>query len=161
MTEEKRETKYNQLVGRIGDEYYFLDYTFHHGDDFKGATGSELSPLTEDEYNERVESYFDPENMRDSWRQAVSDSSTDLSLSDWIELVKDTDGEENVIDRSYADTYGEELKKRLGDKAFEVECLGGGRCFEAGMKFDEVFNQKLVDIINQFEEEATERSAKV
>ena len=79
MTEEKRETKYNQLVGRIGDEYYFLDYTFHHGDDFKGATGSELSPLTEDEYNERVESYFDPENMRDSWRQAVSDSSTDLN----------------------------------------------------------------------------------
>ena len=147
----KEETKYNKIVGRIGNDYYFLDYTFLHSDNFRGATGSKLSPLTEDEYNKRVEDYFNIDNMREYWQQAVEAKKTDLGLDDWIELVRDTDGEEYIIDRS-DEPYAEILREMLGHEAFEVECVGGGRCFKKNMKFDEVYNKKLVKEINKFEE---------
>lgn len=43
---DRNETKYNKLVGRIGDAYIFLDYTFEHSPDFRGATGSSIRPVS-------------------------------------------------------------------------------------------------------------------
>ena len=147
---DNEETKYNKLIGKIGDEYYFLDHTFNHADNFKGAVGSTMQPLTEEEYNERVDNYFDVDNIREFWQQAVEADKTDMGLDEWIEFVRNTDGEENVIDRSYPN-YGEQLKKLLGEEVFEVECTGGGRCFEKKMKWDKLFDEKLWEEIKKFE----------
>jgi len=108
--------------------------------------------LTEEEYNERVEDYFETENMRDFWQQAVSSGNTTLGLEDWVELVRDTDGDSIVIERA-TDEQAEQLKKLLGDEAvFETDVRGGGRCFDKGMKWDKLFNVKLWDIIKSFED---------
>ena len=148
----RQETKYNKLIGRIDKNYYFLDEIFKYDENFQGATGSVMNPLTEAEYNKRVENYFETEHMREFWSQAVEANKTDLGLDDWIELVKNTDREEGVIDRSYATTYGKQLKELLGeDKVFEVECSGGGRCFYKDMKWDELFNENLWQKIKQVE----------
>ena len=140
---------YNKLIGRIGSKYYFLDYLFKDGD-FKGATGSVMHPMTKRQYNERVNSYFDPENMREFWMQAVKANSTELGLNDWIQKVKDIDGEEGVIDRSDKN-YKEVLQRMLGDSAFEVECVGGGRCFDKKMKWDRLFSEILWEEIQEYE----------
>lgn len=144
----RKQRDYKKLIGRIGNEYYFLDYIFYNGKDFKGATGSIMSPLTEEEYLERVDNYFDYDNMREFWQQAVEAKRTDLGLDDWIEMVKDTDGENGVIDDSHENTYGEALKEKLGEeKAFRIECIGGGRCFDKNQKWDEIFDKKLLKLI--------------
>ena len=152
LTIMREKTKYNKLIGRIGNEYYFLDYLFFDNDGFKGATGTIMYPMTENEYDDRVKNYFDPENIKELWEQAVKSGKTTLGLNDWIELVKNTDGEENIIDRSYTESYGKILKKKLGEKkAFEVECIGGGRCFDENMQWDEMYNEKLWKKIQEYE----------
>jgi len=152
LTIMRKEIKYGILIGRIDNEYYFLDYLFFETKKFKGATGSVMSPMDEDEYNERVESYFDPENMREFWKGAIEDGQTEDGLDDWIEFVRNTDGEEGVIDRSHSSSYGEELKEKLGEeKAFEIECVGGGRCFKEDMQWDEIYDKELWEKIKEYE----------
>lgn len=152
MENKRTQQNYNKLIGRIENEYYFLDYIFYDGKDFKGATGSVMSPLTEDEYDERVDDYFSYENMREFWQQAVKAKRTDLGLDEWIEEVKNTDGENGVIDDSYSASYGEILKEKLGnEKAFMIECVGGGRCFDKKMKWDELFSKTLWEAIKKSE----------
>lgn len=148
----RTQTDIQRLVGRIDKDYYFLNYVFEHSPDFKGATGSILEPLTEDEYNERVDNFFDEDNMREFWQEAVKANKTEQSLSDYIQEWRDNN-EQSAIDESYFNTYGVQLAELLGnDKCFITNCTGGGRCFTKDMEFDEIFDQSLIDLINQYED---------
>lgn len=56
--------KIRKLVGRVGEldgnaKFYFCDSLFEYIDNFKGATGSVLRPVSKDEYDERT----DPDNI--------------------------------------------------------------------------------------------------
>lgn len=146
----RQEDHYNKLVARIGDGYYFCDYIFHD-DRFKGATGSIMRPVSEAEAEDRRENYDEDGEM---WKNAVADDRTTLGKDDWWELVLNTDGDEAVYDLSYADTYGEALMELLhnrGEDVELVECVGGGRCFHEDTEYDEVFDQELLDKINEVE----------
>lgn len=106
----RSQVNYRKLVGRVGNEYYFLDYTFENGD-HKGAVGSIMVLVTKD----------DPTTC---------------------------------FDRSYPEYEGALMDFLKEVHAVFAECVGGGRCFKRGQKFDEVFDQELVDKVNEVEGES-------
>ena len=152
---EIKQTNYYEIVGVIGDEIYMLDYSFDDGQDFKGCTGTTFKLVSKEEYGERTDAENIAEEYRDVWVETVKSNRTDDSLIDWVKQCIEED-ENFVFDMSYAE-YHDKIREVLGVTEEDypmIECVGGGRCFSKNMKFDKVFNQKLVDVINEFEEEA-------
>lgn len=144
----KQQTNYNKLVGRTGDEYYFCDYIFTHADDFKGATGSVLRPVSKAEYEERTSQEELEDRFSDVWREAVASGSTTDSLSVWVEQAFDIDGDEMVFDLSYSRYWDQLRELGFNDEEYPLfECTGGGRCFSKDIKFDEVYDQGLLNKI--------------
>ena len=147
----RKEVFYNKLIGKIENEYYFLDRTFDEGKNYKGAVGTIVEVLTEEEYNERVEDYFEPENMKEFWQQAVERDKTELSLEGWISLVIENDGEEIAIEEG-TEEQTDTLKELLGeDKVFKTDIRSGGRCFYKDMKWDKLYNKELWEVIKTIE----------
>lgn len=143
------EIKYNKLVGRIEDRYYYLDRVFQHNDNFKGAVGSIMRPVSFAEASARREEWDDDNEL---WNHAVANNDTDLGADEWHNMVIEEDGDALVFDLSYANTYGEDLIKFLNEDDIElVECVSGGRCFYTDMAWDELYNHGLWEMIKQYE----------
>lgn len=150
----------NEIVGIKDGEVFVLESVFDDNG-FKGATGYSMRPLT----NEDVEQYKDPENLRELWKQAVSNDITDLGLEEWTEEVNDEAELEGRLFATDDDSFREEFEnlveqlpkskkdkvKSMTDLTWEVS--GCGRHFTKNMKFDVVFDKKLVDLINEYEGE--------
>ena len=149
-------TQVKKLVGRIDDAYYFCDYLFEHADDFKGATATVLCPVSRGVYKERT----DPENddtleyFEDCWKQAVQAGRTTDSLTDYVKMILDTDGDEAVFDFSGYD-YWDDLRAAVPELTEEdypvFECIGGGRSFRPDMEWDEIYDAGLWQQIKEIE----------
>ena len=152
----RKQTDYDKLVGRIGNEYYFCDYIFRHYRDFKGATATILRPVSEDEYNERMDptSSDTQDWFGELWRDAVASERTEVGLEEWIEWVLDNDGPDAIFDLS-CDHLWDDLREAVLEFTEEdypvFECIGGGRCFSPDMKWDEIYDNKLWQKIKKVE----------
>lgn len=145
--ENRKETKIEKLVGRIGNDYYFCDDLFEYTDSFKGATGSVMTPVSKEDYDERTSD----ESLRDSykyiWVETVKAGNTEESFTDWLEDVKDNDGDEAFFDLGEYQ-YAEALRKLIPELTEEdypvIENTGAGRIFDTDLKFDEIYDQELL-----------------
>jgi hypothetical protein len=147
----RQETKYNKLVGIIDDEYCFLDYTFKDGD-FMGACGTILQPITRKQYEYDTSEDSLLERLGEWWKNAVDNNSTELGKVEWVRDIYNRDGDDALYDLSGYDLWDQLRNIGLTEEDYPVfNCIGGGRCFDKNMKFDKVYDQKLVDIINQYE----------
>ncbi len=149
-----RETiQVNKLVGRIDEEYYFLEYTFDEGNAFRGAVGYSLRPVSFAEAEERRLSWDDD---GEDWRMAVAAEETTLGMDDWHEWVKAIEDDELLFDFSYtSQAEAEQLLAKLqaDDPDVELlECVGGGRCFSHKQTWDEVFDREALDLALSYEE---------
>jgi hypothetical protein len=157
MNDNRREqNNYHKLIGRIGNDYYFLDYTFSHGDGFKGATGTVLTPVGKNEYEDRTdpESETCQEWFREIWKMAVENNDTDKGLEDWVFENISAYGDEGVFDFSGYDLWEQLREIGLNEDDYPVfECIGGGRCFDVDMVFDEIYDKELWEEIKKFEKE--------
>lgn len=177
----RKQTNYNKLVGRIGSNYYFCDYIFKdyslpyyritpwnlpyifNDNDmrnkiwnnimFKGAVGTVLIPVSQEYYDEimtvdgLIEYGYD-----EIWRDMVANGTTEQSLEDFLQdllyydedLIFDYSGY-NYFDQLYALDDYDESEYPLFD------CVGGGRCFDPNMAFDEIYDQELWNNIQNIE----------
>lgn len=137
---------YDELVGRDGREFIFLDYVFDTGKDFgSGAVSTRMVPVTIEEFERRVEEYKDPEwsPIHHIYEEQV-DNGLDKSWSTWIEEQLRIEGPHRlVMDTSYAHKYEDTVRdvcEREGIYGTEeieaVECIGGGRMFNTIEKSD-------------------------
>ena len=154
-TSDRTETKYNKLIGRIGDSYYFLDDIFKYKDDFKGATGTVLEPVSQESYDETMTvDGFKDRGYDEHWKGAVESGSTELGLDDWLQLVLDQYGDEAVYDLSgYSDDLWDQLRDiGLTEEKYPIfTCVGGGRSFSPDMVWDELYNPELWEKIKEVE----------
>lgn len=158
----KTETKYMQLVGKINEKYYVLDYIFSYDeDDFKGATGYIFVPVTKEQQKEAMTREAVKERFEDLWRDAVHSGATEQELDTYIDEIYYNISIDDMFDTSefstgetIAQVYNSELPENIleDQKAEFCECVGAGRIFSHNMKFDKVYNQELLDEINKFEE---------
>lgn len=156
MKDDTREqTSYNKLVGKIDNQYYFLDYTFKHSDDFRGATATVIEPVTKDDYEERTSTDNIREYLREIWQMQVADGSTEESLDDFTETAINIDGAEGIAFSDIVDDSRTELLREqfhLSTEDYPVfEVTGGGRSFSVDMVFDEVYDAELIKVIDEFE----------
>lgn len=148
----RQQTDYNKLVGRKGDEYYFCDYIFDHGDNFKGATGTVLVPISKDEYEERTSEDGLLDYLGEHWQGAVSSGETEMSKSEWVQWVYDVDGDDALFDFSGSNLWDQLREIGITEEEFPViQCQGGGRCFGRFEDFDEIYDQELWEKIQAIE----------
>lgn len=152
---ERQSTTYNQLIGRIDGSYYFLDDIFTYGDDFQGATATIIEPVTRADYDEVTDEDNVREYLRDIWTEAVSSGDTELGLDGYVEdVLRYEEAEDIVYGDIIDDERTEDLRKRFALSLDEYPifiAVGGGRSFSKGMKWDEVYNQELLDKIEEVE----------
>ena len=144
------ETKYGELIGEIGGDYYYLDYVFEHSDSFKGATATVLRPVAFSEAESRREEFDEDGEL---WRCTVASESTELSMDEWHKSVLDNDGDDAIFDFGGGE-YHEDLLDRIDPERQEyelVECIGGGRSFSLDMKWDKLYNPELWEVIKKYE----------
>ena len=138
---------YNKVVAYNEDEIYLLDYTFSYADGFKGAVGTLVRPVTEQEYNERLSREGLAETAECIWRaDAGSTYGTELGLEEWID--------ENLeeLRESAIELQDLEVLEAAGLHYFAAEIIGGGRVFHEG--WDEgltVVDRDLLEVINTIE----------
>ena len=157
----RKEKKYNILIGKNDNQYVFLDYIFDDGDGFCGATGTILSPISKQEYDERMSIHSVKERYDDIWRDAVKNGNTDESLEEWCQSILDGDGEEGVFDLSGTKYWDQVRKLGLTEEEYPVfECIGGGRCFTSNSTFEKVYDKKLLKAVQEIEAKAEGRNIK-
>lgn len=146
---------FDELVGRIRGEYHFLDYVFDNGN-FSGATGSSMVPVSQEEYDRRLEEYKDYEYSPIA--HLYDEENTPLSWDEWISKW-DYDLPDLVLDDSYVHKYGDiviekaESESDMETSQWWVECIGGGRMFrpESFEDYDKVYNPDLLTLIETVE----------
>ena len=143
----KNSWDYNKVVAYGEDEIYLLDYTFNYTDGFKGAVGTIVSPVTEQEYNERLSREGLAETAECIWRaDAGSTFGTELGLEEWID--------ENLeeLRESAIDLQDLEVLEAAGLHYFAAEIIAAGRVFHEGWdKGLTVVDRDLLEVINTIE----------
>jgi hypothetical protein len=155
------EKVYNKLVGRKGNEYYFVDYIFKHRNDFMGATGTVVTPVHRN--------YFEYATSRDGLAERYLDS---MDESEWCKILglnEDDCTEEEIIDgieslyragelQPFEECNSEQESQMRKIAEFSdsekyplFEVIGGGRSFSADDKFDEVYDKTLLAMVKKAE----------
>lgn len=154
--ETRKEVKYNRPVGIIDGTLYLVNYTFEdtmHDKPFKGVTGSLLEPITK----RQIEEYTSPDAVKDyclePWKESVRAGATEQSLDGFVEDCDGQwDGDYPGHDFSDVRFVPDEIKEKYFPDAETFNCIGRGRCFSKGMKWDIVIDPFLVSEINRLEE---------
>jgi len=156
---EVKKTKYDKLVGRVGNEYHFCDGIFEYKDGMCRATGTILVPVSREEYEDRT----DPEGdyVRDMflyhWQELVQSGNTEEGFKEWIENVLRWEGDEAIFDFSGYDLWEQLRKLGMSEEDYPVfECVGCGRCL-ADTEFDEVYDKELLKKIIEIENKDRDR----
>lgn len=89
----KKETTYNLVLGAKEDgTVVILEYTFAYSGTCKGATGSELEPVTQAQIDEALADDEKTEWYEELWRMdAGTTNGTEKSLVDYVAEVDDDD----------------------------------------------------------------------
>ena len=169
------------LIARVGDEYYFVDSVFRHGNDMFGCTGTVVTPVTE----EYAEYLLEPDQMAERYSEIWHDQAegqVDVdcdhcacgpdedgcedcsyqSLYDFCAEIARFDGIEAVIDyagQEYVDAMNDQ--GGFGGDAEYADCTGCGRIFGGSYSpglddFDEVYNRKALVAILAYEDGAVD-----
>lgn len=139
----KNKTEYNVLLGKTKDgTYYALDYTFVYEDGMQGATGSCFCPVEKEEIKRRN---AEARNSKNPWNDYFEYWKKDanrrgMKWTTWIsQAIQEADAGCIGLDGSYP-----EMRAQVAVKAnsFTAECVGGGRCWNADMQFEEIYDLK-------------------
>jgi hypothetical protein len=154
---DRQQVNYNKPVGIKDGSIYFLNYVFDHSDNFRGATGTVLDPITSN-YIENITTEDWTEYSRDLWKSAVETNSTEDSLEDYAVKIKNESESYGQLFPGHDDSYSEfhkEAKKHFNSNVETFNCSGGGRCFNLELlnSFDKVIDQDLIDLIKSYEAE--------
>jgi len=166
------------LVGRKGDEYYFVDSVFRHDDRLAGCTGTVVCPVSTEYADHLLSADQVEDRWFDSWREyafrciesdcrncrnGVDEEGCEdcgyQSLREFGAEIANGDGIDAMIDRTdqeYVDALNEHAD--LDDEAKYADCIGCGRIFgRLGLDdFDEVYNRKALVAILAYEDGATD-----
>jgi len=149
------------LIARRGCDYYFCDSVFKHRDDFQGATGSVVRPVSPEEYEWACDIENVKERLCDVYCEMNDIKDYDLDDDDpdftkWVQDVIAYDGAESVMFDESDCCDASDSFTELGIEHECTDCSGGGRIFgnwnsDGRMEFDEVFNVKALVAIEAFE----------
>lgn len=99
MADYKSKTDYNKVLGvRKDGQVVIVEYTFEYSDNFKGATGFEMSPLSQTVIDDYRQNGPEEDYIRDCYEIAVAENGEERSFEDYKAAVL---GEVEDSDRTY------------------------------------------------------------
>ena len=149
--------KYNDLIGRKENEFYILESIFKHSDDFEGATGVVVVPVTAEHYEYALskdgilERYMDAQSIEEWAEHFGIEESNGVDLEDEVaEAIWEASrygGFEPFEEADYKAV--EQIRSMVPEFASEeeypiFEVVGAGRIFSKHNNFDEVYNPELL-----------------
>jgi hypothetical protein len=152
---------YNKLVGRKGNEYYFLNYVFKHENDFMGAVGTIVTPVNKE--------YYEYATSRDGLAERFLNAMSESEWCNTLGLDEDNCTEEEIIDgienlyrvgelqpfeecNSTQESQMREIAQFSDSNEYPLfEVIGGGRSFDKNQKFDKVYDKGLLELIKKAE----------
>jgi len=160
-TEERKETRYNTLIGIKGETVYFLDYTFVDGD-FKGAVGTTYAPVSANQVSHYRSLKYAKEFLLDSFSREEIKERFDTIKKGVRSVMFDfkNNSDCDFIGHDAGDSRDpiiSEQLKLLGKEQVGIipkvwECIGGGRVFDKDLTFDILVNPTLLEkVIKEFE----------
>lgn len=126
--------------------YVFVKDIFVHSDEFYGVTGGKAVPVSEQEFERRIEEYkdyeyspvahlYDEENTPKGWDEWIGEWERDL-----YDIVVDS-----------APSFMWDEVNDLEDSAYDVEHVAGGRIFDGDSEFETVFDEGLLQLVRDIE----------
>lgn len=152
MTQNPRKTV-QRIVGKTEHgAYVFVDDIFVHSDGLFGVTGDKAVPVSEDEFERRVDEWKDPEwsPLHHMYVEQVQNG-LDQSWSEWIER-QEHDIYHSVIDSAPGWIFDEVMERENGEP-YDVEHIGCGRIFggDHSPDFAEVYDEALLNLVQGIE----------
>ena len=152
------QTTYREVIGTDEGTVIVLDYTFNHGDGFKGATGAAVRPVSQDEIDRALTDDEKQEWFEELWRQdAGTTNGTTDSLEDWAQAQDDDEYLDGRFE-SYQGIDAEDIAQAVGQEVPErYELIGCGRMFpqaidsETFVPLDTDRARELIQIIRDTE----------
>lgn len=129
-------TNINQVVGiQAYGEIYVLDSLFKHRDDFMGATGTIIYPVSKEQYEYATSTEALEERFEDIWQISVQEAGETRGLSEFVQDIYMWDGDESVFDMGGISWDVEDhIREVMGYSEEEypvLECVGAGRIFSS------------------------------
>ena len=166
----RNSTNYNEIVGVLKTgELYVLTDTFQYGDGFKGATRYTMTTLSQDEIDMLSSLDYVMTNNRDMWVYEAKNNLTDDSLEEWAKnqidnaegyFPYDDDSFRDDADEAYnklTDKQKKKLNEVFGEKGkdfVDYTCVSCGRAGKVSADdFKLILNPKLINVINEYEEQ--------
>lgn len=154
QTETETTIPIGRVVGRINNEYYYLERVFSHETlgGLQGAVGTIFNPVPNNVKEERMSKWSLKENWKSMWEDLVYQGGTEQGLDDFVEglTVEDVfDLSEYDLGRYIAEIYNSEhdlAPVDEGEIAEFSECTGAGRIFSNTIEFDKVYNPEALDL---------------
>jgi hypothetical protein len=146
-------TPYNTLIGKTehGD-YIFLETLFRHADNFNGATGWTLTPISADQHEDLTSIDALKDRFREIWQHQAHNGQTEQSLAEFAQWVYDIDGDESIFDFSYYEHWEQLREHGLTEDEYPVfDCHSCGRVFGDSLVLVEVYNAELLKLIEDAE----------
>ena len=131
------QTTYREVIGTDEGTVIVLDYTFNHGDGFKGATGAQVRPVTQAEIDRALTDDEKQEWFEELWRQdAGTTNGTTDSLEDWAQAQDDDEYLDGRFE-DYQDIDAEDIAQAVGQEVPErYTLIGVGRMFPQAIDSD-------------------------
>jgi hypothetical protein len=146
----RKEKKINKVIGKTADgDFYCCEDIFRYSDNFKGATGTVLRPVSLAEY-ENAENPDNPDTrdrFLDLWKEVVQAGCTENGFDDWLKMLLATDFPECSFDVG-GDAFWDEIRKiesDLTEEKFPIfDCIGCGRIFSKDKKFEIIYEPEIL-----------------
>lgn len=152
----KNNKQIRKLIGKKDGLYCVCDYVFDDGE-FRGAVGSTFQPIDKDGYETMHNSSSEEvkDRFHDLWAGAAKDGRTEESLEEFCENILACDGDDALWDLSYSnyawDLIRDAIPELTEDEYPVFECVGGGRCFDPNMQWDELYDAETWALICKYE----------
>jgi len=142
-------TKYNKVVNvDEAGTITVLQEVFSYGDGYKGATGAEFAPVSEEEYEESTSL----EAVTEYIEGATELPEQYESYEAWAEdIIAAGEAGDLVFDQSYSSLW-DMMREECGlsdEEAYIFDCIGGGRMFNANYQGN--VNPELSEVIREAE----------
>lgn len=155
---------FDELLGRRGRQFYFLDYLFEKRDEgLSGAVGTVMMPRHEAVVERELAALREKEQSGLAWRYNSLDPV--VGWDKWIDSQINKDGASLLYDTAYESKYGDVVRDvAAADDIMEpeniavVECVRGGRLFNSiEQEFDRIYDSEIQRLVNCAETSGVEK----
>jgi hypothetical protein len=140
----------NKVIGKTeSGDFYICEDIFKYEDNFHGSTGLILCPVSREEYEdaENPSSPTTRDRFLELWKDLAGQGATYKGFEEWLAMILATDFPDCSFDVGGCEFWDaiRKLEPGLTEENYPIfDCVGCGRIFSANMKFEKIYEPKIL-----------------